>query len=69
MVNYAGFTIQQDLLDAYSDMVEKVVAKYPNDPLAATAAENIPLAYAKVGKTANPDAFIDAMGQMAAGSA
>jgi tetratricopeptide (TPR) repeat protein len=40
---------------------ESLVQKYPDDPLAATAAENIPLAYAKVGKTADSEKALEAL--------
>lgn len=34
---------------------QSLVQKYPDDPLSANAAENIPLCYAKVGKTADSE--------------
>ncbi len=40
---------------------ESLVQKYPDDPLAANAAENIPLAYAKVGKTADSEKALEAL--------
>lgn len=39
---------------------ETLVQKYPNDPLAENAAQNIPLAYAKVGKTVDSEKAYEA---------
>ena len=40
---------------------EGLVQKYPDDPLAAQASENIPLAYAKVGKVADSEKAFEAL--------